>query len=251
GEPRRVMVAEVVLDDGAGSRAGEIPPVLTGADGRFEVGGLRHGHYRVGAEGLRGGARGAVADVETGSDVTVKLVTLSVLRGTVTLGGAPVADYAVTVEGPTRKQQTVHAADGAFTMRGLDPGTYQVEAKAREASGAATATIEAGKEATVAIELHADGKVTGKVVDAAGAPMAGLMVIVTPRQAPGETMISLDEPPPQTGADGAFVVTSKAGPRTLLVLGPQGPAVRQDLDVEDGKTVDLGTLTAQAPGAEP
>ncbi len=240
--PRSMMVAEIVTSDAGDLRAGEVPPVLTDSAGRFVVRGLRHGRYRVAAEGLRGGARGALDDVETGTDVTVKLRTLSLLRGTVTRAGKPVVDYRVTVEGPTRKGRAVHDDGGAFSLQGLDPGTYQVLVKARDGSGSATATVEAGKEVTVAIELRGDGTITGTMLDAAGAPVAGAMVVVTPRQPPGETMIALDEMPPMTGADGGFRVSAEPGPRTLLILGDQGPLIRRDVDVVDGQVLELGTL---------
>jgi hypothetical protein len=221
--------------------------VLTDGEGRFVVKNLRRGKYRVNAEGLRGGARGSVAGVETGSDVTVRLQTLSKLKGVVTMGGAPVVDYALSVDGPTRKRRQVHDDEGDFVMSGLDPGEYTVEARTPAGTGKATATIEAGKEATIAIEIQAPGTVKGTLVDASGAPVAGRMVIVGPRQAAGSMSIELGEPPPTTGADGSFVATSDPGPRTLFVLGPDGPDVRKDLDVVAGKTIDLGTLTAEPP----
>ena len=251
GEPRSRIVQQVIIEDGGGGRAGEIPPVLTDGDGRFVVKHLRRGRYRVNAEGLRGGARGSLGGVETGSDVTVKLQTLSKLAGTVTMGGRPVVDYGLAVDGPTRKRRQVHDEDGAFTMHGLDPGTYTVEARTAAGTGTVEVTIEAGKESTVAIEVEAPGVITGTLVDAAGAPLAGRMVIVGPRQSEGSMSIELSEPPPTTGADGSFTARSDPGPRTFFILGPDGPDVRKDLDVVAGQTIDLGTLTAQPPGSPP
>jgi len=235
-----------VLDSG-GVRAGEIPPVLTGADGRFEVRHLRRGTYRVAAEGLRGGARGAASGVATGSEITIALVQLAKLRGTVSRGGAPVADYAVIARGPSEKHRDVHDDTGRFTITGLDPGEYEVEARAGGGTGRATVTIEAAKEQTVAIEIAEPGVVAGKVVDAAGAPIAGRLVVVMPRQPEGMMRIEIDGAPPTTAPDGSFRVPSEAGPRTLVVMGPQGPLVHQDVDVVAGKITELGTLTAQPP----
>jgi hypothetical protein len=237
----------IVMDSGSGG-AGEIPPVLTDSAGRFAVKHLRRGTYRVNAEGLRGGARGSVGEVATGSDVTVKLQTLSKLAGTVTMGGKPVVDYAVSVDGPTRKRREVHDDEGEFTMHGLDPGAYEVEARTPAGTGRATVTIEAGRESTVAIDIQAQGIIKGKLVDASGAPIADRMVIVGPRQPEGSMSIELGEPPPTTGADGSFTAKSDAGPRTFFILGPNGPDVRKDLDVVAGQTLDLGTLTAEPPG---
>jgi hypothetical protein len=251
GENEQVMVA--VLDDG-GTRAGEVPPVLTGADGRFEVKNLRRGTYHVAAEGLRGGARGGADKVETGREVTIKLVVLSRLKGTVSLAGNPVTDFTIVARGPSEKRQEFHAMDGTFALSALDPGTYEVEARSDAGTGRASVTIEAAKESTVAIEIQAPGVVIGKVLDGSGAPVAGHMVVVIPRQPEGQLAIELDGPPHTTGADGSFRVSSEAGPRTLIVMGPQGPLVMKDIEVVGGKTVDLGAVTAepgQGPGGQP
>jgi hypothetical protein len=69
------------------------------------------------------------------------------------------------------------------------------------------------------------------------------MVVITAPQPPGQTMISLDEPPPMTGSDGRFRAPAEPGKRTLLILGNNGPVVRRDIDVVDGQVLDLGTLT--------
>jgi hypothetical protein len=140
--------------------------------------------------------------------------------------------------------------DGAFALTALDPGTYEVEARSDAGTGRATVTIEAAKESTVAIEIQAPGVVAGEVLDGSGAPVAGQMVVVIPRQPEGQLAIELDGPPHTTGADGSFRVRSEAGPRTLIVMGPQGPLVMKDVEVVGGDTVDLGTLTASeaSPG---
>jgi hypothetical protein len=248
-EPRSMIVQQVIIEDGGGGGAGEIPPVLTDDAGRFVVKSLRRGKYRVNAEGLKGGARGSLEGVETGSDVTVRMKTLSKLVGRVTMGGNPVVDYTLSVEGPTRKRGEIHDDDGEFTMHGLDPGDYEVAARTPAGTGRATVTIEAGKESTVAIDIQAQGLIKGKLVDAEGAPIAGRMVIVGPRQPQGSMSIELGEPPPTTGADGSFTAKSDAGPKTFFILGPDGPDVRKDVDVVAGQTIDLGTLTAEPPGS--
>jgi len=218
--------------------------VLTGDDGRFEITGLRRGDYHVSAEGLRGAARGQVGDIATGTDCTVRLANLSVLRGTVTMGGKPVADYDVSVDGPIRKERQVHDAAGAFALRGLDPGDYEVTARSPAGVGTARATIVAGQEAQVAIEIQADGTVIGKLVDAAGAPLADHMVVVGPRLASGEMRIELGGAPPVTAADGTFRASAPPGPRTLFILGPRGPVARADVEIAAAGQTDLGTLTA-------
>jgi hypothetical protein len=243
--PHSVMIT--VMDDG-GPRAGEIPPVLTDESGRFTISGLRHGEYRLSAEGLRGAARGGLTGVKTGSDVTIKMQTLSKLRGTVTMNGAPVTDFRVSVEGPTRKEKQVHDSGGAFAITALDPGDYDVVARSPVGEGRAKATITAGQETQVELTITGDGRVVGTLLDAQGAPLAGRMVALGERMSAGEMRIELSGDPPMTGADGKFSVASPAGPRTMFILGESGPELRKDVDVVAGKTVDLGTINPD-PGS--
>jgi hypothetical protein len=248
GDPQReeqIVVAEMI-SDGDGRRAGEIPPILTGPDGRFTVSSLRRGNYRVAAEGLRGGARGAVAGVATGSDVTVRLLTLSRLRGTVAIGGSPVADFTIAAHGPSQKRREIHDDRGEFVVTGLDPGTYTIEARSAVGTGRVAAEVAAGQDTAVMIELQAPGRVVGTVVDDTGAPIPDRMVVVAPRQSAGPMRLELDGAPPRTSGDGGFEVSAEAGARTLVVLGPRGPDVQRDLDVRAGETIDLGTITVAA-----
>jgi protocatechuate 3,4-dioxygenase beta subunit len=250
-------------DDGPGERshsvvvmstgspmAGDVPPVLTGPDGSFAIGGLRRGAYDVTAEGLRGSARGTLPGVAVERDpvdVHVVVVALATIEGTVASAGKPVTGFELALDGPTGKDREVNDPRGAFSVKNLDAGRYTLTATAPEGTGVATVDVQAGKTARATIELVSDGRVVGKLVDAAGAPLADRVVLLLPRQEEGKMSASLSGPPPQTAADGAFVATGPAGPRTLLIMGDQGPLIRRDFDLESGKTVDLGTLKPDPP----
>jgi hypothetical protein len=247
-----VMVAQVIDDTGSGGMAGDVPPVLTGADGTFTVSGLRKGSYNVTAEGLKGGARGMTPDVKVASgpvDTTVKVVALGRIEGVVRMNGAPVTDFTVMAEnGRAIKRRELHADDGAYRLSSLDPGNYTVTAKSDAGTGSIEVVVVAGQTAQGAIDMVMDAHVSGVFVDANGAPLADRMVLVMPRQAPGEMSIQIDGMPPRTGADGRFTVASPAGARTLLVMGPKGPELKKDIDVKTGEQLDLGTLKAEPMG---
>ena len=113
----------MMTEDSSGGFDGRRPPALTDDQGRFRFDNLRSGSYALTAEGLRGGARG-FARADTGDDVRIELKELTTLSGTVTLEGEPVPRFRVTLEGPSRLQRGVRAADGTFSLRRIDPGTY-------------------------------------------------------------------------------------------------------------------------------
>lgn len=241
-----IVVAEVVSGGGA-DHAGAVPPVLTGADGRFRVRGLRRGRYDVAAEGQRGGARGQVSDVATGSQTKVTVVGLARVRGVV-LGsdGEPAAGADVWSEGPTRKRRKTDGR-GGFELRGLDPGAYVLTAGTPTATGKTQVALEVGASSEVTIRMVDDAMVRGRLVDPAGAPVAGRVVIVGERS----DEVSIFGPPERSGPDGRFAVASPAGPRRLMVLGPRGPLVMQDIEVAPGQALDLGDVVVKAEPAGP
>jgi Carboxypeptidase regulatory-like domain len=251
GEPRSESRTMVVKTDDEGGDLGGIfggvPPVLTDADGRFELAHLRRGTYQVIAEGNKGRARGTVAKVEPDADVTVHLAALTELAGTVTTGGKPAGDFTITLQGTANRSQRFVAADGHFVMARVDPGDYDVVATGPDGDGRAHVKVVEGQRAEVTLTLVGHGRVTGKVVDAAGKPVAGAPVLTTAMQPGGRMTISMEGMPEATGPDGSFAIASEPGKRLLIVLGGQGPVATRPIEVTSGETTDVGTLTA-APG---
>ena len=232
-----------------GARAGAIPSVLTGADGTFTFTGLRKGQYSVSAEANRGNSRGTLPSVITGTDASVTVVALATITGVVASGGKPVTDYSITAKGPMTKDLEIYALDGSYSLAGLTPGDYVVEVHSADGSGKTSVSVTEGKTATANIAIAQDGTITGTVVDSKGAPVAGVMVVAGPRQAPGSMSVTLHAEPPKTDASGHFSVTTEAGLHTLLIMPtPTTGWIQQDFELKDGATMDLGKLIAPAPG---
>jgi len=239
-EPR----AEMQMVIATGATGSDRPPVLTDEDGRFEFTGLHAGKYEVTAESDGGGSR-VRAEASPDATLTLELAPLGAVSGKVTLNGKPLEDYVVSV-GSLRRTRILDDG-GQYTLERLDPGTYTVSVRGGGGTGSMEVTIEPGQTATADLALEALATVKGKVVDEAGEPIAGAMVMIgegggedgsisIEQHGDGEALV--------TGEDGSFETTCGAGSRMLLVLGGKSPRpiVMKLFVAEPGQDVDLGTL---------
>jgi carboxypeptidase family protein len=185
-----------VLASGAPVRGTEVrvggsglwPPRAVEADLR--------GHYAVdlvaGVYALSADAPGlASAPVEgieleaSGLVQNLALLPAAPLVGTVrAAGGAPVAGAVVTLGGAelsTLGRRAVTDASGAYSLGPLPPGWYRVHASAAGFLPAAADPVELRPPATARLDvtLSPGAVVTGQVVDAAGAGIAGARILIT------------------------------------------------------------------------
>lgn len=219
-----------------------ITPVMTNADGTFEIHGLASGHYEVLAEAQAGSLRGRASSAASGAPITIKLSGLTELRGIVSANGKPVTDYNVKISGPMQSTRAVTSATGEYRFIRVDPGTYKVEVSSDAGHGTGEITVTANAVATLDIQLASDGIVTGRLVDSAGKAVAGAPIVVVPEQAPGTPQqITLNGPPPMSKPDGSFKLTASAGPSVVLALGGP-PTSRGGIKVISGQTLDVGTI---------
>ena len=237
-------------------RAGERPPVLTNADGRFVVDKLREGTYRVVAEGARGASRVEKTDVATGSTITLKLASLGTLRGRVTSGGAPVATFeiACATEQPGADDERRNVTDpaGTYELTRLAPGDYTCHVHGEAGRGTGRVVVPAGA-ATLDVALEPWATIRGKVVSVlTKQPVKGVRVLAGD-DAMGSGAIAdlLSGNQPTTDASGAFVVP-RVGPGKgkLGMLPPDGsfvPLAERTYEVRAGQQLDLGTIEIVPP----
>jgi hypothetical protein len=177
------------------------------------------------------------------------------LTGAVTRNGLPVASYDLDCDGPSSPpRRHVDAADGAYTIERLAPGTYRCHVTAEDgtASGSIAVTTAGAR---LDLTLVAWASVTGVVVDAQGAPIAGLKVVVTGRGNDDGAAFAemITGGGPTTDAAGRFTIPRlAAGKGELLVfdVGQMAPRVTTSIELVGGQTLDLGELTA-SPGDTP
>ena len=252
-EPQRVWMTD------GGSEGRDPPPVMTDARGHFELTSLLRGRYQVVAEAEAGKLRGGATDVTTDADISIRLASVSSLRGTVRGPRGPTDLFSVLLTGPIDAHSSSGGAfvfppptaptvqsrsftDGAFVFPRLEPGDYSIDVESTDGTGKAKVRVSSDEAASVDILLVANGTVTGRLVDKAGNPLSGLRVVLIPDQPPGQLRIEIHEQPPTSGPDGRFLVEGPPGTRTLAILGNM-PTAKRGLSVTAGRAIDVGDVT--------
>jgi protocatechuate 3,4-dioxygenase beta subunit len=244
GEGGRMVQIEL-RDDGGDT--GGMPPALTDASGKFEIRNLPRVPWTVVAEAQAGKLRGRAVRVVPDADISIQAVGLTELRGKVVAPGGPPPSFQVALDGPTRAQRSFAAADGTFSFSRVEPGDYTVSVTSSAGNGRATVKIMAGQTANVEITLAANAIVVGKLVDNNGKPVGGVPLAIVPDSGDGRLQIELEGPPPTSSPDGTFRLEGKAGPSVLVVMVPPQPISKRGLNLEAGKTLDVGSITVSTP----
>jgi hypothetical protein len=191
--------------------------------------------------------------VVDGQVATVELVLATggaITGAVVDEAGAPIADAVVRAYEPHPRAgpRTRTAADGTFTLRGLEPGDVRVVAAragvALRAPGGGPddepgvhATTVDGATATIRIVVAgAHGAITGEVVDDAGRAIGDAFVIAT--QGADAPWASARRPV-LTEVDGTFALTELAPGRYAVRALRRGGGVAQQDQVEVGARVRL------------
>lgn len=146
----------------------------------------------------------------------------AVIDGRVTVTGseAPVADAIVSFSATPTETALATAADGRFRTRPLDAGRYELAVRAAGYEPAAcVAIIPEPPTGPVAVRcemraLPTDGALDGRVVDAAGSPVAAAKVRVVAANGSEQSLSS--------AGDGAFVIEKLAAGRHQVLVEADG-----------------------------
>ncbi len=261
------IVRAVVPSGGADAHSAT---ARSAADGTFTLRGLTAATYELTANANGHFARAPVAATAgTETEVRVDLGRTGSLSGRI-VGGGGAAPEEFTAKilrvegarGTTRAVRRALPGEGPGTFRATDlaPGRYVVEVDAGAAARTTSDPIEVGEAEDVdgvVVRLAAGGEVVGRVVDAKGAPVAGVTVHLLPPEFDASSPVAevlVLEPylgrSARTGADGRFdlphVAAGRYGVRLLGADG--GAAFVPGVRVEEGEAADVGDVELAGAG---
>jgi hypothetical protein len=195
-------------------------------DGLFRFVAVEPGTYCVGVDIEPGLRRMRSLEVVAGTPTRRWVITLgdAEIRGHVLRAGAPAGDLAVRCQGmvkagtalsgadEARNALALTDADGAYRLRGLEPGAYAVEALFGDHPhhpDNRALVVELGPSEVETVDFGGLPVWSGRVLGASGAPHRGSLALVLENPATGTSHVV------RPGSDGAF--RAELVPGTYLV----------------------------------
>ncbi len=246
----------------------------TDAEGRFSIGGLGRGPFRVRARAWPPGTNEEQREAESvprwearvdgvapdTRDLSLTLAEPLGVRGRVVdASGEPVPAfdvYAFEVTGgmipgigADSENDAFEAEDGRFFLGGLRAGKWNVSAVAEGFAVPAAVEVEVPQPEGAELELRVErgAAVSGVVLDAGGRPVAGARVALhfTLASLRDMTRTFVERPESITGADGAFRLENLTPGGNALVAEAEGHAASEPvaIDLLPGDEVEDAVLT--------
>lgn len=226
------------------------PPTTTSDQaGAFAINDLPAGTYTVRATTARGEAQ--EKDIPAGrTNVKLLLLEAGGIDGTlVGFAGVPdVTAYRIDDYFGRHRAVAGSTTPTAFQLRNLPAGRYQVTASLGGLSDSAMVEVMPAQVAKATLELGAVGTVTGRVVDAKGAPVAGVRCMSSLRD---KERIDFGAARSQgvSDASGNFrIERASAGPSIVGCFGRDGASAWEQVEVAAGSVTNV-PVTLEDRGA--
>jgi protocatechuate 3,4-dioxygenase beta subunit len=228
-------------------------PVLTDTDGKFALEKLSPGRYTVRAF-RRSGGEALAEGVAVGASVTLTIRRTGSIAGKVSIagGGAPETATVVVHDKQTgfTRSESFFRTGGAFVMRDLPAGAFEVSVEAAEGTGQTRAQLAEGQNRTgLSVELSARATLTGRVISLEdGKPLPGFMVRVQPVGGSRFSISMGSTAEELSDAAGRFRAENAPAGQVEVLLFPSDFRAsdhgfgRRSAVLEGGRTTDIGDV---------
>ena len=224
----------------------------TAMDGSFEITNLARGPYTIAVACTDGGLGEQFNVLPGGAPIDVAVARAGTITGRLVGFTAPPVVQAIRIT-PGTIMGYVAIVDGdRFTLHGLAPDRYPVEALAGDQTDAQLVDLRPGSTASITLTARPTARISGRVVEyGTDKPVAGLQC---------ETRVSLSgatgalQPMPRsavTDGTGQFSVTAPVGSVRVLCIANGGPFSPGggDVDVPNSGVTGMTVVTVRATPA--
>jgi RNA polymerase sigma-70 factor (ECF subfamily) len=242
---------------GFGGNPAMLPSVRADAGGTFVIGDLARGTYALHAHAADG-SEVELADVASGTTgVVLHLIRPGTIEGTVAGFAKTPRVHARQVTAELRVGNEAILDGNHYTISGLTPGTYIVEALAGDQSAGQSVVVKPGAVLTVNLEGRGRGSVRGTVTErGTKSPVRGMSCFAA--QSRGGQAGDIPQGTPTasntTDAAGAFDIPAPIGRVRVMCFSADGTTsvAGGDTDVTEkaSGTITLETVRAVPPPSD-
>jgi protocatechuate 3,4-dioxygenase beta subunit len=267
----RLAIAGRVLDDaghaipdvhieafgrGFGGNSALLPSVRADGSGAFVISDLAPGPYMLHAH-AGDGSEVELADVPAGTKgVELRLVRPGSIEGELVGFTSTPRVHARQITAQLQIGNEAVIEGNRFSITGLTPGKYIIEALGTDQNAGQSVTVKAGQSTRVKLESKGRGTLTGTLTEfSSGAPIAG-MACVAAQSMGGQAGDITGQPTPQnmTDAKGAFTIPAPIGKTRVMCFPSDGgySAAGGDVDIPatGSATIALKAVRALPPPSD-
>jgi RNA polymerase sigma factor (sigma-70 family) len=218
---------------GGGGANGMLPSARADANGQFAVRNLARGFYNVHAHAADG-SEAEIMHIAAGTkDLVVKLVRPGAIEGTFTGFSSVPVIRARTLTADLSMGNDGIIEGNKFTISGLTPGKYAVEATAGDQRDAVSVVVKSGVTTPIELQARNRGKLTARVMEFGTNKPIPTMNCLAAMSVGGQATTPDGQQTTPTDAKGVATLTANVGKVRVMCFSPDGAfsAAGGDTDV--------------------
>jgi hypothetical protein len=233
-----------------------LPSVRADANGQFKIGNLAKGSYTMHAR-AGDGSEAELPNISAGaSNVEIRLVRPGAIEGELVGFTKTPRVHARQVTATLFLGNEAVIEGNRFSITGLAPGKYVVEALAGEETDGQSIEVKSGVTLRVKLTSRGHGSVEGTVVEfTSRAPIPGLNCVAAQSMAGQAGDVQPGANSPATDVRGAFRIPAPTGKARVMCFSPDASfsVAGGDVDVPTNgpAKIELAAVKAVPPPSEP